>query len=56
MAIKRMSTNSGNMMTFKADRSELVGHADDFWALSHALVNEPLDYNNPTKSTWQMAA
>ncbi|NNN99080.1 terminase [Vibrio sp. B1-2] len=56
MAIKRMSTNSGNMMTFKADRSELVGHADDFWALSHALVNEPLDYNNPTKSTWDMAA
>lgn len=56
MAIKRVSTQSGNMMTFKADRSELVGHADDFWALSHALLNEPLDYNNPTKSTWQMAA
>ncbi len=30
MAIKRTSTNSGNNMTFKAERSELVGHADDF--------------------------
>ncbi|MDC0611905.1 terminase ATPase subunit family protein [Vibrio sp.] len=56
MAIKRVSTNSGNMMTFKADRSELVGHADDFWALSHALINEPLDHNTKRKSTWQLAA
>ncbi|HAS4572882.1 TPA: terminase ATPase subunit family protein [Vibrio cholerae] len=56
MAIKRVATNSGNMMTFKADRSELVGHADDFWALSHALINEPLDHSTQRKSTWQMAA
>ncbi|EJL6937742.1 terminase ATPase subunit family protein [Vibrio cholerae] len=56
MAIKRVATNSGNMMTFKADRSELVGHADDFWALSHALINEPLDHSTKRKSTWQMAA
>jgi len=56
MAIKRVPTNSGNNMTFKAERSELVGHADAFWALSHALINEPLDYNSPTKSTWQLAA
>ncbi|EGR0364819.1 terminase [Vibrio cholerae] len=56
MAIKHVATNSGNMMTFKADRSELVGHADDFWALSHALINEPLDHSTKRKSTWQMAA
>ncbi|MGU3188901.1 terminase ATPase subunit family protein [Vibrio cholerae] len=56
MAIKRVATNSGNMMTFKADRSELVGHADDFWALSHALINEPLDHSTKRKSTWQMEA
>ncbi|MGL4193202.1 MAG: terminase ATPase subunit family protein [Vibrio sp.] len=52
MAIKRDTTKSGNMMTFKADRSELVGHADDFWALSHALINEPLDHTTKRKSRW----
>ncbi|MBY7811619.1 terminase ATPase subunit family protein [Vibrio fluvialis] len=56
MAIKRVPTNSGNMMTFKADRSEVVGHADDFWALSHALINEPLDHATKRKSTWALAA
>ncbi|WP_417585342.1 terminase large subunit domain-containing protein [Nitrincola sp.] len=56
MAIKRIPTNSGNMMTFKADRSEVVGHADDFWALSHALINEPLDHATKRKSTWALAA
>ncbi len=55
MAIKRVATNSGNNMTFKADRSELVGHADAFWALSHALINEPLDHSTPTKSKYVMA-
>ncbi len=39
-------------MTFKADRSELVGHADAFWAISHALDNEPLNHDNPTKSKY----
>ncbi|EKO3565637.1 terminase family protein [Vibrio metschnikovii] len=52
MAIKRVATKTGNMMTFKADRSELVGHADDFWALSHALINEPLDHTTKRKSRW----
>lgn len=56
MAIKRVSTNSGNMMTFKADRSELVGHADDFWALSHALINEPLDHTTKRKSRWAFSS
>ncbi len=54
MAIKRTMTNGGGMMTFKADRSELVGHADAFWAISHACINEPLDYSNKRKSTWQV--
>ncbi|WP_019615493.1 terminase large subunit domain-containing protein [Psychromonas ossibalaenae] len=56
MAIKRASTHSGNAMTFKAERSELTGHADAFWAISHALINEPLDYNDKPKSTWKTAA
>lgn len=55
MAIKRVATNSGNNMTFKADRSELVGHADAFWAISHAVINEPLDHSSPTKSKYVMA-
>lgn len=52
MAIKRAMTGSGNMMTFKADRSDLVGHADVFWAIAHAVIHEPFDYNNQRKSTW----
>ncbi|MCS0165181.1 terminase family protein [Vibrio alginolyticus] len=56
IAIKRVPTNSGNAMTFKAERSETTGHADAFWAISHAIINEPLDHNTPTKSTWATAA
>ncbi|EGR0802255.1 terminase [Vibrio alginolyticus] len=56
MAIKRVPTASGNAMTFKAERSETTGHADAFWAISHAIVNEPLDHSTPTKSTWATAA
>ncbi len=56
MAIKRVPTASGNAMTFKAERSETTGHADAFWAISHAVANEPLDHSTPTKSTWATAA
>ena len=56
MAIKRSSTSSGNMMTFKADRSETTGHADVFWAISHAIINEPLNHTTKRKSTWATAA
>ncbi|MFA0607256.1 terminase large subunit domain-containing protein [Vibrio amylolyticus] len=55
MAIKRSMTNGGGMMAFKADRSELVGHADAFWAISHAVINEPLDHSNQKTSTWALA-
>lgn len=54
MAIKRGMSGSGNMMTFKADRSEKVGHADGFWALSHAIINEPLNYLHKRTSSWAM--
>ncbi len=54
MAIKRGMSGSGNMMTFKADRSDKVGHADGFWALSHAIINEPLNYLHKRKSSWAM--
>lgn len=54
MAIKRGMSNGGGMMTFKADRSEKVGHADGFWALSHAIINEPINYQHKRSSTWSI--
>ena len=55
MSIKRVPTSSGNAMTFKAERNQTTGHADAFWAISHAIINEPLDHSSPTKSTWETA-
>jgi len=52
MAIRRTSTQSGNAMTFVADRTAETGHAEAFWAISHALHNEPLNYENKKKSKW----
>lgn len=54
MAIRRTSTASGNAMTFVADRSAETGHADSFWAIAHAIDNEPLDYENERKSRWHI--
>lgn len=52
MAIRRTSTQSGNAMTFVADRTAETGHAESFWAITHALHNEPLNYENKPKSKW----
>ncbi|KJG26125.1 terminase [Photobacterium iliopiscarium] len=52
LSIKRGVTGSTNVMTFKADRTETTGHADAFFALSHAAANEPLDHNTKRKSSW----
>lgn len=54
MAIRRTSTASGNAMTFVADRSAETGHADSFFAIAHAIDNEPLDYENQRKSRWHI--
>lgn len=54
MAIRRTTTQSGNAMTFVADRSPETGHAESFWAITHALHNEPLNYENKPKSRWGM--
>ncbi|MDR1463639.1 MAG: terminase family protein [Azoarcus sp.] len=43
MAIRKGMTDSGRQMTFKADRSAAVSHADLAWATLHALHHEPLD-------------
>ncbi|MET4888335.1 terminase large subunit domain-containing protein [Morganella morganii] len=42
LAIRRTTTQKGGSMTFVADRSQETGHADVFWAISHAVANEPL--------------
>lgn len=42
MSIKKTLTPSQRHMTFIADRSVEIGHADLAWALMHALYNEPL--------------
>lgn len=42
MAIRKTTTESGRQMTFKADRSATVSHADLAWATLHALYREPL--------------
>lgn len=52
MAIRRTTTASGGAMTFVAERSEATGHADIFFALSHAMINEPLDQEFERSSTW----
>ena len=54
MAIKRSSTASGNMMSFKAERSALAGHADAFWAISHAVINEPLNTTESRSSSYTL--
>ena len=43
MAIRKVMTQSGRQMTFDADRSEEVSHADMAWATMHCLINEPLE-------------
>ncbi|HEO9045947.1 TPA: terminase family protein [Enterobacter kobei] len=52
MAIRRAVTNSGGQMTFVAERSEQTGHADIFFAISHAMINEPIDHEFEGHSTW----
>lgn len=52
MAIRRTTTASGNEMTFVADRSDATGHADKFFAIAHALVKEPLNYERKRQSGW----
>ncbi|ECI4647303.1 terminase [Salmonella enterica subsp. enterica serovar Ball] len=52
LQVKKTTTASGNAMTFVADRSNENGHADVFFAIAHAMDNEPLNYRSRRKSTW----
>ncbi|HBM2908096.1 TPA: terminase family protein [Klebsiella michiganensis] len=52
MAIRRALTSSGGAMTFVAERTELTGHADIFFAAAHAMINEPLDHEFEGNSSY----
>lgn len=42
MSIQRSSTPSGKQISYHASRTSETGHADQAFALMHALINEPL--------------
>ncbi|EPB4198679.1 terminase family protein [Yersinia enterocolitica] len=52
MAIRHTTTKSGGGMTFVADRSADTGHADRFFAIAHAVINEPINNERKRKSGW----
>jgi uncharacterized protein YjcR len=54
LAIRRTTTDTGGAITFKASRDQVTGHADVFFAISHAVINEPLNYAHKRKSQWTM--
>jgi len=43
MAIRKILTPSGRMVTYDAGRSEETGHADLAWAVMHAIDHEPFE-------------
>lgn len=56
LAIRKTVTASGNAITFVAQRTAETGHADVFFAISHAVINEPLNYDTRRKSTYAFAS
>ncbi|MCP9267830.1 terminase family protein [Xenorhabdus sp. XENO-1] len=55
LGIRRTTTSKGSAMTFVADRSQETGHSDTFWAISHALMNEPLNYAKKRTSKYHFS-
>lgn len=54
LAIRRTVTDSGGAITFKASRDNATGHADIFFAIAHAVINEPLNHEHQRKSSWSI--
>ena len=54
LSIKKTLTGSGRAITFKASRTEDVGHADLAWAAMHIFINEPLDGNARPKTRMEI--
>lgn len=56
LSVKKTTTKKGDQMTFFADRKNNEGHADIFFAIAHAMDNEPLNYKHKRKSKWFMSS
>lgn len=54
LSIRRTTTDGGGSTTFKASRDQTTGHADVFFAISHAVINEPLNHAHKRASQWTM--
>lgn len=54
LAIRRTVTDSGGAITFKASRDNATGHADVFFAIAHAVINEPLNFEHQRTSSWSI--
>ena len=54
LAIRKTTTDTGGAVTFKASRDNVTGHADVFFAIAHAVINEPLNFAHKRKSAWTM--
>lgn len=54
LSIKKALTSSGRAVTFKASRTEEVGHADLAWAAMHIFINEPLNGKARPKTRMEM--
>lgn len=52
MAIRKTTTQSGRQITFEANRSEDISHADLAWATMHALAAEPLEGQTVSNSSF----
>lgn len=52
LSIRRTVTDTGGAVTFKASRDNATGHADVFFAIAHAVINEPLNHQHKRKSSW----
>lgn len=51
MTIRQTSTRGGTI-TYAAGRTEATGHADSAWAIMHALIKEPINYERKRTSSW----
>lgn len=55
LMVKQTSTQSGAKITFVADRTSQLQHADVFWAIAHAINKKSLIDDKPKRrSVWRM--
>jgi hypothetical protein len=52
MAIRKILTPSGRMVTYDAGRSDETGHADLAWAVMHAIDHQPFEGGTPSSKSF----